>query len=60
MFLLAVPNLYEIIGGAISIVIAIILIILLFKFFKGILKFFGGILILGLIVLAVLFFLGII
>lgn len=60
MFLLAVPNLYEIVGGAISIVIAIILIILLFKIFKGILKFFGGILILGLIVLAVLFFLGII
>lgn len=60
MFLLAVPNLYEIVGGAISIVIAIILIILLFKIFKGIFKFFGGILILGLIVLAVLFFLGII
>ncbi len=60
MFLITMPNLYEIIGGVISILFVIILIILIFKIFKGILKFIGGILVLGLLAVAVLFFLGII
>lgn len=57
MLLLSIPS---IIGGSISILICIVLIILIFKVIKGIFKFFGGLIVIGLIVLAVLFFLGII
>lgn len=57
MLLLSIPS---IIGGSISILICIVLIILIFKVIKGIFKFLGGLIVIGLIVLAVLFFLGII